>query len=631
MSLRLLYIGLFFCFSSFASTTIDVQVEVDQQQSILASYETKLKEFCTNVKELSWGQGRVTCHSHILENDSDISIQISPEINQLTLTIINRTTEDANAAWNIQRGPTELDDAAQLITSYILSLRLKKPLEEIVLVNAIKSSDVLKINESGDYVELKSGEVVKFEEARQIYISTGKKERFFWKAFVNMWFVLGIRGMHQFKNKDFWRIDPEYEHTWKDIRTRIYSSDAHALDADKFNVNALRDPLMNMAIHLGARSVGGSFAESFLMSFAGSLIWETFGEYKDKISINDVFIQPFTGAVLGEVIHRMTDFLWNSQGSDRKVLSLLMNPIGGFKKIFSSKVRDSSAEYDSLGFDASVFHNFEMHFGATTDQTTYLKFNSQIYHLKNYLEATKRAKDFGAGDLTLSEIEGLIGKDGIEGFRLFVQTSLVGLHKQAITQTPGEEKSGYSVLVGLSSNYEYSQLQYDKFNDKLGVLNVLGTTVEFHYFHKGFHISTTLDVHGNVSQIKSASLDKLEATRYDLQQTKYVLETQRYYFAYGMNIQARATIQYKYFFVEAKFRYLKAKSINGLDRYQYVVADDFTDNDSRLFFETTANYRFLNRFLATAGYQYYQAQGSTKEVSDEHRRHFYFGRMGIQF
>lgn len=112
-------------------------------------------------------------------------------------------------------------------------------------------------------------------------------------------------------------------------------------DDDPFQTNEIGHPFHGSIFFNSFRSNGYSFWQSAAATFAGSYLWETFGENQAPAP-NDFINTGFGGMVLGEMTHRMAGKLLNngSRGFRRQVneiVALLINPANGFNRIVNGQ------------------------------------------------------------------------------------------------------------------------------------------------------------------------------------------------------------------------------------------------------------------------------------------------------
>ncbi|MCJ8208343.1 DUF3943 domain-containing protein [Mucilaginibacter sp. RS28] len=112
-------------------------------------------------------------------------------------------------------------------------------------------------------------------------------------------------------------------------------------DDDPFETNQFGHPYHGNYFFNAYRTNGYTFWQSVPAAFAGSYLWETFGE-KQKPAPNDFINTGFGGVVLGEMTYRISNRLVSnhSRGFKRQlteIAALLINPINGFNRIADGK------------------------------------------------------------------------------------------------------------------------------------------------------------------------------------------------------------------------------------------------------------------------------------------------------
>ncbi len=103
-------------------------------------------------------------------------------------------------------------------------------------------------------------------------------------------------------------------------------------DDDYFTVNQLRHPYMGALFFTAARSARLGFWTSAAYTFAGSLMWEIFGENVPP-AFNDQVSTSIGGVVLGESMHRLSQALrWNTSAWWTRTLAVLIDPFAAFNQ-----------------------------------------------------------------------------------------------------------------------------------------------------------------------------------------------------------------------------------------------------------------------------------------------------------
>jgi hypothetical protein len=112
-------------------------------------------------------------------------------------------------------------------------------------------------------------------------------------------------------------------------------------DGDSFMTNNFSHPAHGSFYFNSARTNGFNFWESVPFAFAGSLIWEYFGEYYQP-SFNDWINTSVSGFNLGEMTYRVANLITDNteHGFTRivqEVFAALINPMRGITRVISSE------------------------------------------------------------------------------------------------------------------------------------------------------------------------------------------------------------------------------------------------------------------------------------------------------
>jgi len=112
-------------------------------------------------------------------------------------------------------------------------------------------------------------------------------------------------------------------------------------DGDDFGTNEFAHPYHGSLFFSSFRTLGYSFWQSIPAAFAGSYLWETAGE-SEYFSPNDFINTSVGGVILGEMTFRLSNKIVNQHSSGfrrqaSEVLSLLINPMNGFRRIVDKK------------------------------------------------------------------------------------------------------------------------------------------------------------------------------------------------------------------------------------------------------------------------------------------------------
>lgn len=112
-------------------------------------------------------------------------------------------------------------------------------------------------------------------------------------------------------------------------------------DDNNFATNQFAHPYHGSLYYNAARSNGYSYWESIPFVFAGSFMWEYFGETHHP-SINDAYSTAVGGIALGESLYRLSDLVLDNTASGsnrtwRELGGFLINPVRGVNRLITGR------------------------------------------------------------------------------------------------------------------------------------------------------------------------------------------------------------------------------------------------------------------------------------------------------
>lgn len=130
------------------------------------------------------------------------------------------------------------------------------------------------------------------------------------------------------------RISPE---TWKDNLLNGFE-----WDDNHFSTNQLAHPYHGSMYFASARANGFDYWESTAFSFAGSAMWEYFGEAHNA-SLNDWISTGYGGVAFGEMLHRFSAMVLDNRAVGagrvwREIGGLAINPMGEVNRLVTGEM-----------------------------------------------------------------------------------------------------------------------------------------------------------------------------------------------------------------------------------------------------------------------------------------------------
>lgn len=115
-------------------------------------------------------------------------------------------------------------------------------------------------------------------------------------------------------------------------------------DESQFGVNMFAHPYHGSLYFAAARANCHSYWQSIPITFLGSWMWEFFGE-RYRPSLNDFWMTGLGGAALGEILHRASTAIIDTEMSGgeriaREFAATLVNPIGGLNRLLRGQWND---------------------------------------------------------------------------------------------------------------------------------------------------------------------------------------------------------------------------------------------------------------------------------------------------
>lgn len=221
-------------------------------------------------------------------------------------------------------------------------------------------------------------------------------------------------------------------------------------DADPFPTNQIAHPWHGSIYFNSFRSNGYSFWQSVPAVFAGSYLWETFGE-TERPSPNDFINTSFAGIMLGEVIHRISEKIHNSHRkgfwkTTGEVFSTLINPADGMNRIIDGQW-GKTPWYAQKGDLPKITMDFDLGLRnySVNNTNPFFAGGGGIYgRIKlNYGSPGKEYKTPFSNFSVVTEF----GKDDSSGLNIVsVQGSITGWKLNAVRNTH---------LALISANYDY--------------------------------------------------------------------------------------------------------------------------------------------------------------------------------
>lgn len=420
-----------------------------------------------------------------------------------------------------------------------------------------------------------------------------------------------------------WVEDWQYELTCEDQYRRFLTTEAIRFDSNNFVTNWTH-ALAGALYYQFGRTNYLTWEESFLCAFGSSLLYEYVSEWREVISVNDMFLTTFGALSLGESWFQLGDYLHHQRSPVLKALGFI-NPINKLNQWLDRK-NPASKAYQSPGW-----HGFSLSAGWRRVSETgrgsfgagYFSVATEIVRTPEYGRAgavRKVLRDSSFTELSLEVAvrdrqpgdEHLRG-GWIEDVDLFARSVGRAWYRQDID----ELGRGHALSIGIGSALTYVRKRptvYDltsvqvridplpetptDFRDKMTVTHLVGPVVDWTSFGRKLKARVVADAYVDFAMMNACAFNAYSAV-HSIDGMKTTMSYFGYHYAYGASASARIDLDWGNLWLRGLASAHAWDSWDGLDRFQDEVVNDVSVRDTRTRFLVKAGWR-LPRLPARA-------------------------------
>jgi hypothetical protein len=437
------------------------------------------------------------------------------------------------------------------------------------------------------------------------------RKKHFWRALLETSVFLGVFQIRYKQTHTTWVEGVhKYRATWEDQKEKIFNWNNWNYDANCFRLN-WGHALAGGIYYNFSRTNNLNVLESFLMSWASSSYWEFVVEYRSDVSLNDHIMTPLGGLSVGEAWFQLGKFFADRSDPLSQVLSFV-NPILKLNRFFDRERIKKMPPEPKPGW-----HEFSIDLGLRNirvlrdDQNRtalYAGLQTQIMSIPEYGHQGmehRLVKKTLFSEIQL-DITGL-GRTP-EEFHLFTRAVLFGYFWQHIDSL----NRGYALYLGGGSAFSMfkkkegtssfpctfkgrdpSALKLDEardFSDRMATVHIFGPVFDWTLFAKDLNIRFVQDIYVDFG-ITHSFVFNAYTHQFDYSGVKTPLLVNGYYYGWGTTMSSRLDVSWRNASVQGYLRYQRYGSIDGKDRFQHLVTDDFHLTDSRFLCRAAVGYR----------------------------------------
>lgn len=412
-----------------------------------------------------------------------------------------------------------------------------------------------------------------------------------------------------------WVEDWQYELTCEDQYRRFFTLEAIRFDSNAFSVNWTHVIGGSLYYQL-ARTNYLTWGESLLAAFGASLVYEYVSEWREVISVNDMFLTTAGGYAVGETWFQLSSYFHHQKSPLLRALAW-MNPMLEINKLIDRN-KPASKIYVDPGW-----HSFVLSAGWRESRTSggedigtgYIAFESQIIHVPEYGRSGSVRKSLRDTSMTELSFELALrsmpaGVPDIQGGwdedALFeVRAVSLAWYRQNIDDTG----RGHALSIGLGSALTYLRKRpvvYDSrdvqvrldplpetptdFREKMAVAHLAGPVVDWTGFFRGLKVRAVADAYVDFAMMGAYAFNAYSAL-HSIEGMKTTLNYYAYHYAFGFSVSGRVDLDWRGFWLRGLASYHAWDSIEGLDRFQDDLTDDGNVEDSRTRYLLKAGWR----------------------------------------
>ncbi len=481
------------------------------------------------------------------------------------------------------------------------------------------------------------------------------------KAILVNWSFILADSISYWSKYTKWLEDWQFTLTWKDQKRRFFTTEAIKFDSNPFMTNWTHG-ISGAGFFNIARYYRLNIFESVLFSLSSSLSWEYLTEWREVISINDIFFSGIAGLHIGEPIFQTAKYLLSGKGLSNKIFGYLLNPVFAINDLIGSKKwRENFKEeyygtpnnYFNIGYKSNSFSNSE------TDnlRMTNIRMETIFINIPNFNKNSTEKFSGRLKNTFFSRISFDISFTSrhIEEYSFETEAVISGFAKKQFIRNPNNRLKGFKYYFGLSTAFELykkrSIVEYDKgefhydftkkesppqptqFTDKLAIIDLLGPAFNFSQYYGNFRINLLLNAYFNFSLVNSLALN--EYSKYnDLSEPykKTTLTHYGYYYAFGYSLRGGLALSFGNLKLSGLIKHQKFASIQSLDRFQNEIEDDAKVKDERTINRVELEFRIpKSKIFLVATVENIFRKGEFKEIIEKKNEHRIYTKIKFSF
>jgi uncharacterized protein DUF3943 len=311
--------------------------------------------------------------------------------------------------------------------------------------------------------------------------------------------------------------DWEFNYSWPSLRDRLEGK-AYSFDNNGFDTNFLFHPTSGTLYYASARSNHLGPFEAFAVAFTTSFLWEFFGEFHERPSINDIVVTPVAGMAWGETTTQLgAYFLRACPSTANEILGSTLAPfvalhdgIDGAKRVHSDCDESASTHRFRLSMSAGEAWTE----GVSPYPQITGSLQTEVIHLPGFGRPGLGWTSFADGNVSRLALSVSVAEprsSDVTDLTFVTQTVVAGLHYRN-NYLHGAHVDRHEVLFGLLVGAEYTRHRYGPQtpSDRVFLLDLPALTTRYYGHSRELGWELTLDAGGSFGGADALALPRAQ-------------------------------------------------------------------------------------------------------------------------
>jgi hypothetical protein len=403
--------------------------------------------------------------------------------------------------------------------------------------------------------------------------------------------VLGGEGLQYWKDRQLNSEDWDLDYNWTSFEQKLTGA-AYSFDTNRFETNFAYHPAAGTLYYLAPRNNRLTVLESLGFAFATSTVWEVIAEFRERVSINDMWVTPLSGLSLGEATAQLGAFFDRGCASDlNRALGFAFGPLQTLHDSIDGVAPLRARSCDQLGFDAASEHRFRASVGVAelraapgqVYQVTRAKLSTAIVNLPDGDGPRHGWRPFADGNVSELTLALAYGASDISEALIDARVTLAGAEYRNLQPGAGALRLGDRALFGVVVGTQYSLHRYlpGLPMDRVFLIDAPAVTIRFSGRRRGYGFALALDAGGTFGGMDALALDAYRR-RFGQLGLTVIADQQRYNYVAGVALAPSARLELQGAELGIAGRSERVTAIRALQRYTGTSTDGTaTDHELR--------------------------------------------------